>query len=176
MSEVQPSLELNYRVVDFRPQVPELRGGYPSRSREEIRHIVIHHTAGCPHRPDARCRSWEELIRGIYRIHTEKQHRPGFPFHYTATPEPAWYYTADLLTARAAAPSGQRESIHVAILGNYQSYPPHDEVLRMLAERIRLLRTWMKRELPVVPHEELEPGCGCPGATWDRWKDRLTTG
>lgn len=174
MSEPVP-LQLNYRVVDFRPQLPDLRGGFPARGREDIRQIVIHHTATCPHRPDAACQPWEELIRGLYRIHTEKFFHPGYHFHYTATPDPAWYYTADLLTARTAAASGHRESIHVAIIGNYQAYPPREEVRRMVAERVRLLRTWLKTELPVLAHEDLEPGCGCPGATWPDWKASLTT-
>lgn len=173
MSEPLP-LQLNYRVVDFRPQVPDVRGGYPGRSREQIRQIVIHHTATCPHQPEAACRPWEEIIKGLYRIHTEKLFHNGYHFHYTATPDPAWYYTGDLLTVRPAASAAQGESIHVAIIGNYQSHSPRQEVRRMLAERVRLLRTWLKTELSVVAHQDIEPGCGCPGATWPEWRASLT--
>lgn len=162
-----------YRVVDFRPQVPDLGGGFPARGREAIERIVVHHTATCPHKPEARCRPWEELIQEAYRLHSQRLGQPGYPFHYTASPEPAWYYTGELLSARAACRQGNDSAIHVAIVGNYQSHRPNPALLAMLAERFRLLRAWLKRPLPLVAHEELEPGCGCPGARWEEWRAAL---
>lgn len=169
-----------YRVIDFRPKVPDAEP-FPARSREDIQRIVVHHTATCPHQPEARCRPWEELIQEVDRFHRSRLGLAGYPFHYTASPEPAWYYTGELLSVRPAlrdAGSGDQDrgSIHVALLGNYQSHPPSERLLAMLAERVQLLRTWLKRPLPLVPHEELDPGCACPGPLWSQWRQALERG
>lgn len=146
-------------VTEQLPRHPSRR--YERREPGDIRHVIVHHTAGPADQP-----IWE-----IARHHVEERGWPGIGYHMVIDARGQAFKTNADLTVSFHAREHNRSSIGVAMLGNFQEQePPREQYRALLFHVWRYMRAYGISPDRVLGHREVDP-TACPGARVDL--DRL---
>jgi N-acetyl-anhydromuramyl-L-alanine amidase AmpD len=139
---------------------------FPTRSRERIQMIIIHHTAVAP-------------TIGAERIaehRVDKQGWPGIGYHYFITPDGQIQQTNELITEAAHAGVYNPISIGICFAGDFTTATPTPAQLDAGAQLIAWLLGEFKLSLQgIFGYKELI-NTQSPGLQWDsgaRWGDQL---
>ena len=103
-------------VVDILPKHPYKK--YQTRSLEQIKNLVIHHSAGDHQSPEQ-----------IARFHSTSDHlqqggAPGIAYHFYITEDGTIYKTNQLQTVSWHVSNNNTASIGICLSGNLNHHPP----------------------------------------------------
>jgi N-acetyl-anhydromuramyl-L-alanine amidase AmpD len=151
---------------------------YPTRTPDQIRHLVIHHSG----------------VRASVGPDRFAQHHvqiglPGIRYHFVIGEHGEIWQTNALTTISAHAESGSVAGVGICVTGNFIT---EAEPLPAQMESLARLCAWLLREFDMLPAEEVVRGRKdfaqdatdpnfewnqkSPGTQWDtgaNWKDRL---
>ena len=153
-------------VRDTLPQHPTKR--YPTRSLDEIRRIVVHHTVT---RPDI---TPERLAQALVN-----RDKPGIKYHFLITGDGTIYWTQPLETAveQTLVSAVNADGVAVALAGNFTAAVPSEAQLESAARLIAWLLSELRLGVEMVfGRSELDPRVSSPGAQWlqgARYKEAL---
>jgi hypothetical protein len=128
---------------------------YPQRELRAIRRIVIHTVT--------------DDIDVIYNTHTKINKWEGVGFHAIIDKDGDLYMFGILRDVRAHVIDQNYSTIGIAVQCNGQ---PSEYQLATLRDYITTCGTITGRDLPVVPHSELDTKVCCP-SNWKEWGYRL---
>ena len=143
--------EFGPQTVDVR-RVLLSRGSYAKRSEDNIRRIVVHHTAA----PSSV--TWA----AVARYHVETRGWPGIAYHLGITPDGGLSYLGSLDTVRYHAGDANADSIGVCFAGNFETDVPTAAALATFARLRAVLDAYLGRGLFVVGHRDVAQ-TACPG-------------
>ena len=147
-------------VIDLVNELPiHTSKRYATRSKEQIKNLVIHHSAAVNQSPFV-----------IARFHVEGTHlsatgAPGIAYHFYILEDGTTYQTNYLQTVSWHIRNNNTASVGICLSGNFEQADPTSKQLQSLE---RLLKA-LKRALPntrVIGHRELV-ATSCPGSRFD---------
>ncbi|NOX63279.1 MAG: N-acetylmuramoyl-L-alanine amidase [Chloroflexi bacterium] len=150
------------------PKHPDPNVRYPNREPSLIRRIVIHHTATSS--------SASPFL--IARGQIQRRGLPGITYHFTVGGDGtiSWTEPLETETTHTNNATVNRESVGVALIGNFNDAPPDDAQLDAAAHVVAwLLGMFKSTTTDVVGRSEIEP-TSSPGRQWltgARYKDAL---
>jgi len=166
--------QLNPEVKFVRPPIQDITDllpkhqdkTYGTRTLQEIRSIVIHHTAAAPNvGPEA-----------IARYQVTQRGWPAIGYHFVVMPDGTIYQTNRLETISYHARSANQTSAGIALTGNFMGVGPTNAQLEGAG---KLLAYLLKRlGLPcesIKAHKDLV-ATACPGDQWEngvKWRNKL---
>ena len=159
-------------VDDLRGQLPlNPNVSYGLRELEDIRGIVVHHSAGWPY----------ATPEGLAEWCIEKRDFPGVPYTfylrvpYSTEPMPyPWAFCVKLREWGYQAKGANLESFGVCLGGNYlYTKPPLwmiDSLTKLIDVLLEYFRQEIGTELWVRPHYEVS-ATACPGRVWEAYQE-----
>ncbi len=133
--------------------IDELRpdGVYYARPQSWITRFVLHHTASNP----------DVAPEQIHEWHKAKGWR-GIGYHYLVYQDGVMFKVRPLNTVPACVEKGNRKSVCVAFVGDFDTYPlPDPARVAAMELMVNIVRAFA-RSLPVYPHSAFNPTV-CPG-------------
>lgn len=159
-----PARPVKPDITDISVQLPRVAGALKTRPTDQIKQLVIHHTAVAPNVP-------------IERIASAHQQRWGATlYHFLVTAEGTILQTNALTDVVDLSQQWIREGINIASAGNFTTETPTERQIAAMAQ----LSAWLMQEYQ-IPTENIK-GLGeiivtqSPGKQWlegKRWKDTL---
>lgn len=150
------------RILDVTADLPHAAGErYESRKVDEIRLVVVHHSATPSGTP-----------RAFARFHVETRGWPGIGYHFVVGKKGELWRTNALTTVSYHARGHNRESVGVCLGGDFSEAPPSAIQLAALEGLLR----WLVAKLPgrrIVFHRDIVPTTTCPGAQMPAWVKRI---
>jgi hypothetical protein len=151
-------------IIDQLARHPSLQ--YQSRSLNQIRRIIVHHTAIPAHIGADR----------IAQYGVEKKDWPAIRYHYFITGDGQLQQTNDLTTLATHAGPFSADAIGVGVAGDFTNAGPTPAQLEAAAQLTAWLLGWFGLSTEaVVGYKELV-NTQSPGLQWDsgqRWKEQL---
>ncbi len=151
-------------IVEKLPTHPTQR--YPTRSRSDIRQIVIHHTATSPAITPQRLAEYQVKTLGL----------PGIKYHFVVAADGALYQTNRLEAVSDHAYSRNADSVGICFPGDFTEQIPTPAQI----EAGGRLCAWLVTTLRLSTHNIVGVGefvdSESPGKQWlegERWKDKL---
>lgn len=150
------------RIGDLTADLPHgAEERYESRKVDEIRLIVVHHSATPSGTP-----------RAFARFHVEMRGWPGIGYHFVVGKKGELWRTNALTTVSYHARGHNRESVGVCLVGDFTETAPPAVQLAALEGLLR----WLVAKLPgrpIVFHRDVVPTTTCPGARMPAWVKRI---
>ena len=139
---------------------------YGTRTLQEIRSLVIHHTAVAPSvGPEA-----------IARYHVTKGDWPAIGYHFVVTSSGAIFQTNRLETISYHARSANPTSVGIALAGNFMGVGPTNAQLEGAGKLLAYLLKWLGLSRESIKAHKDFVATACPGDQWEngiKWCDRL---
>ncbi|MBD3156973.1 hypothetical protein GF369_04055 [Candidatus Peregrinibacteria bacterium] len=145
---------------------------WPLQYPEQVSKIFIHHTGS-----QANLDNPEQIVRDIYHSHTITRGWGDIGYNYLIGPEGTVYegrYGGDNVVGAHVGPMGNRGSIGIALLGNYDTNPVPEKarqaLIQLLAEKTRKFdidpegkRHFRGETIPNITGHESVMNTTCPG-------------
>jgi hypothetical protein len=172
--EVLPS-EVEIAVVRpvQKPLIEDISGqlpthatlNYPTRNREEISAIILHHSAVPP----------SVEAEQIARYQVERKGWPGIGFHFFVRGDGSLQQTQPLeVVSNHAGDTGNRVGVGVCLAGNFTDQPPLGPQLITTASLVAWLLNDLNLPLEAIQGHSDYVVTQCPGNTWDTtWHAQL---
>ncbi len=140
------------------------KNDWQKRTLEEIKYIVIHHSAAAR----------DSSPREIADYHVGTLGWPGIGYTFVVSQTGSVYRTGDLAEVRYHVAARNRECVGVCLPGDWRAEAPPAMQLQAAARVVAFL----KARLPwaeVKGHKEvaLQYATACPGATWPSWREAV---
>ena len=150
-------------IIEQLPQHASKR--YARRETSDIKRVIIHHT-GTPA---------NITVQRIAEFLVDRRDLPGITYHFCITDQGLAYQTQPLVAMAAHAGQNSRDSIGLALIGNFTDAPPPQAQLNATAFVLAQLLGRLKLTTnDVFGYQEIER-TQSPGATWPSWKPTLLT-
>jgi N-acetyl-anhydromuramyl-L-alanine amidase AmpD len=154
-------------VQDVTDSLPQNESeSYALRTLEQIRDLIIHHTAVSPD-------VGPEIIA---RYHVRSKGWPAIGYHFLVMSDGTVFQTNRLRSISYHARQANASSVGIAFAGNLMGIEPTAAQLRSGGRLLAyLMRKLELHEDSVKGHKDFVP-TSCPGNQWDRgsnWHDRL---
>lgn len=150
------------RIVDVSAELPHsAHSRYESRKVDEIKLVVVHHSATQSGTPGA-----------FARFHVETRGWPGIGYHFVVGKKGELWRTNALTTVSYHARGHNRESVGVCLVGDFTEAPPSAVQLAALEGLLR----WLVAKLlgrRIVFHRDVVATTSCPGAQMPAWVKRI---
>jgi hypothetical protein len=145
---------------------------YNGREFREILFLAVHHTVSWNHNvSDLR------NVEAFARYHVSKGW-PGIGYHFVVAPSGFIFQTNDLDTVsyHIGSATGNRQSIGVALGGDFRYGPPNEPQVISAAALVQWLQTYMPKQISVTTHGRFPGGSDtvCPGYNYDDWMKVIT--
>lgn len=145
-------------ITDLRRRLPvHPDREYDRRRLEQIREVIIHHTAG----------PVSQTPEDIARYHSGPNHIcdqgcPGIAYHFMIDRAAKVYQVNDLETISFHVSGQNTVAVGICLIGNYDELEPTDQQLTAVVRLIRYLNRKLGKELSIAGHRDYA-NKSCPG-------------
>lgn len=139
------------KIIDIIDNLPSGPGEYKTRDLQEIKYIVVHHSASDGQGP-----------ADYANYHVSHHGWPGIGYHFVIQPDGAIYQTNHLETVSNHVRNNNTPSIGICLSGNLDEHDPTRQQERSLKKLIGWLKLRFMYSLTVHRHGEFV-NTSCPG-------------